>query len=96
MTINNRHKLQTQVALGRSVYDVLSEILRTGDTIDELDRYILQKMQFTEKVFRKRQEEEEEKAPAEDPTEIADNAEAFASGPAVVEVTDTMESVEAE
>ena len=61
MTINNRHKLQTQVALGRSVYDVLSEILRTGDTIDELDRYILQKMQFTEKVFRKRQEEEEEK-----------------------------------
>ena len=61
MTINNRHKLQTQVALGRSVYDVLSEILRTGDTIDELDRYILQKMQFTEKVFRKKQEEEEEK-----------------------------------
>ena len=41
-------------------------------------------------------EEEEEKAPAEDPTEIADNAEAFASGPAVVDVADTMESVEAE
>ena len=41
-------------------------------------------------------EEEEEKAPAEDPTEIADDAETFASGPAVVEVADTMESVEAE
>ena len=41
-------------------------------------------------------EEEEEKAPAEDPAEIADNAEAFASGPAVVEVADIMESVEAE
>ena len=26
----------------------------------------------------------------EDPTQIADNAEAFASGPAIVEVTDTM------
>lgn len=61
MTINNRHKLQTQVTLGRSVYDVLSEILRTGDTIDDLDRYILQKMRFKEEIFRKRQEEEEEK-----------------------------------
>ena len=61
MTINNRHKLQTQVALGRSVYDVLSEILRTGDTIDDLDRYILQKMRFKEEIFRKKQEEEEEK-----------------------------------
>ena len=35
-------------------------------------------------------EEEEEKAAVEDPTQIADNAEAFASGPAIVEVTDTM------
>lgn len=35
-------------------------------------------------------EEEEEKAAVEDPTQIAYNAEAFASGPAIVEVTDTM------
>ena len=35
-------------------------------------------------------EEEEEKAAVEDPTQIADNAEAFASDPAIVEVTDTM------
>ena len=61
MTINNRHKLQTQVALGRSVYDVLSEIIRTGDTIDNIDRYILQKMQFQEDIFRKKQAEKEEK-----------------------------------
>ena len=38
-------------------------------------------------------EDDEEKAVAEDPTEIADNAEAFASGPAIVEVSDTMASV---
>ena len=61
MTITNRYKLQTQVALGRSVYDVLSEIIRTGDTIDNIDRYILQKMQFQEDNFRKKQEEKEEK-----------------------------------
>ena len=41
-------------------------------------------------------EEEEEKAPAEDPAEIADNTESFASGPVIVEVADTMESVETE
>ena len=35
-------------------------------------------------------EEEEETADVEEPTQIADNAEAFASGPAIVEVTDTM------
>lgn len=35
-------------------------------------------------------EEEEEKNAVEDPTQIADNAEAFASGPAIVEVTDTI------
>lgn len=38
-------------------------------------------------------EDDEEKAVAEDPTEIADNAEAFASGPEIVEVADTMASV---
>ena len=32
-------------------------------------------------------EDKEEKAPAEDPTEIADNAESFAPGPAIVEVS---------
>ena len=37
--------------------------------------------------------DKEEKTPVEDPTEIADNAEAFASGPAIVEVEETMESV---
>ena len=61
MTINNRMKLQTSVARGRNAYEVLCDILRTGDTIDELDRYILQKMQFTEEFYRKRQEEKEEK-----------------------------------
>lgn len=35
-------------------------------------------------------EEEKEKNAVEDPTQIADNAEAFASGPAIVEVTDTI------
>ena len=35
-------------------------------------------------------EEEKEKNAVEDPTQIADNAEVFASGPAIVEVTDTM------
>ena len=38
-------------------------------------------------------EDDEEKTVAEDPTEVADNAEAFASGPAIVEVADTMASV---
>ena len=38
-------------------------------------------------------EEEEEKSPAKDPSEVADNTEAFASGPAIVEVAETMESV---
>ena len=38
-------------------------------------------------------EDEEDNAAAEDPTEIADNAESFASGPAIVEVEDTMASV---
>ena len=37
-------------------------------------------------------EDKEEKA-AEDPTEIADEAEAFSLGPAIVEVEDTMASV---
>lgn len=41
-------------------------------------------------------EEEEEKATAEEPTEIADNTECFDSGPAIVEVEDVMESVSAE
>ena len=41
-------------------------------------------------------EEEEEKATAEDPTEIADNTESFDSGPEIIEVADTMESVETE
>lgn len=40
--------------------------------------------------------EEEEKTPAKDPAEIADDAETFASGPAIVEVADTMGSIEAE
>lgn len=35
-------------------------------------------------------EEEKEKNAVEDPTQIADNAEAFASGHAIVEVTDTI------
>lgn len=35
-------------------------------------------------------EEEKEKNAVEDPTQIADNAEAFTSGPAIVEVTDTI------
>ena len=38
-------------------------------------------------------EDDEEKTVAEDPTEIADNTEAFASGPEIVEVADTMASV---
>jgi len=38
-------------------------------------------------------EDEEKKTPVEDPTEVADNAEAFSSGPAIVEVQDTMESI---
>lgn len=38
-------------------------------------------------------EEEEEKVSAEDPTEIADNTEAFSSGPTIVEVSDIMERV---
>ena len=37
--------------------------------------------------------DEEEKAPGKDPMEVADHAEAFASGPAIVEVEDIMESM---
>ena len=37
-------------------------------------------------------EDEEKKASVEEPTEVADNAEAFASGPAIVEVQDVMET----
>lgn len=37
-------------------------------------------------------DDEEKKAPSEDPTEVADNAEAFASGPAIVEAADIMAS----
>lgn len=39
-------------------------------------------------------EEEEEKAAPEDPMEVADNKEAFSSGPAIVDVAETMASVE--
>ena len=38
-------------------------------------------------------EEEEDKQVPDDPTEIADGTEAFADGPAIVEVADTMASV---
>lgn len=38
--------------------------------------------------------EDEEKKEYEDPMEVADNTEAFADGPAVVDVADTMASVE--
>ena len=38
-------------------------------------------------------EEEEEKTSAEDPIEVADNTESFASGPAIIEVSEIMESV---
>ena len=38
-------------------------------------------------------EDDEEKTVTEDPTEIADNTESFASGPAIVEVEDTIASV---
>ena len=38
-------------------------------------------------------EEEEDKQAPDDPTEIADGTEAFADGPAIVEVADTMASV---
>lgn len=41
-------------------------------------------------------EEEEEKAPTDSPIEIADNTESFASGPAIVEVAEVMESVSGE
>lgn len=37
--------------------------------------------------------DEEEKGPSEDPTEVADHTEAFAAGPEIVEVADTMASV---
>ena len=37
-------------------------------------------------------DDEEKKAPSEDPTEIADNTEAFASGPAIVDAADTIAS----
>ena len=37
-------------------------------------------------------EDEEKKASVEEPTEVADNAEVFASGPAIVEVQDVMET----
>ena len=36
--------------------------------------------------------EEEEKGTVEDPTQVADNAEAFSDGPAIVEVADVMEN----
>jgi len=38
--------------------------------------------------------EDEEKKECEDPMETADNAEAFSSGPDIVEVADTIASVE--
>lgn len=38
-------------------------------------------------------EEEEEKTSAEDPIEVADNTESFASGPAIIEVSEFMESM---
>lgn len=40
-------------------------------------------------------DEEEDKTAPEDPAEVADNKEAFSSGPAIVDVADTMASVEA-
>jgi len=39
-------------------------------------------------------DEKEDKSVPEDPTEVADNKEAFTSGPAIVDVADTMASVE--
>ena len=58
MTINNRYKLQTEVARGRNVYEVLSEILTKGDKIDELDRYILEKMRIQENGINKEKDED--------------------------------------
>ena len=37
--------------------------------------------------------QEEEKTSAEDPIEVADNTESFASGPAIIEVSEFMESM---
>ena len=39
-------------------------------------------------------DDEEKKAPEEDPMEVADNAECFATGPEIVEVADTMAGIE--
>lgn len=39
-------------------------------------------------------DDEEKKVPAEDPVEVADNTECFASGPEIVEVADTMAGIE--
>lgn len=61
MTINNRLKLQRDVALGRNLDEVLNEILSQGDTLDEFDSLIIQKLSAKYKVMKQRQKEEEEK-----------------------------------
>ena len=61
MTINNRIKLQRDVALGRNLDEVLNEILSQGDTLDEFDSLIIQRLSAKYKVMKQRQEEEEEK-----------------------------------
>lgn len=61
MTMNNRLKLQRDVALGRNLDEVLNEILSQGDTLDEFDSLIIQRLSAKYKVMKQRQEEEEEK-----------------------------------
>lgn len=61
MTINNRLKLQRDVALGRNLDEVLAEILSQGDTLDEFDSFLIQRLSAKYKTLKQIQAEKEEK-----------------------------------
>ena len=59
MKASNRMKIQC--CKGQGLYQTLAEIIRSGDTFDELDMYIIQKQIMKYKFYDKESSEEYQK-----------------------------------
>ena len=73
----------------RKLMEFDDELYQAAKNIGELHRRMEEKRKVHESLW-----EDEEPTEYEDPVEIANNSEAFASGPEIVSVEDTMASVE--
>lgn len=61
MQVFNRHKMQVDVAMGKDVYQTVVEILLRGDTLDDLDKQIIQKLIIRQNTASNNQDKELEK-----------------------------------